>query len=121
MDVDLHQGLPDSHKNICKSTVPSRQGNLTKQDRLCCTLMLMTTPKILLISSVIPMLGMGPGLGDLALLLPRQFCAVCSRTKPGLKDMFESAAESSFHAEPFITLNNPTANLGVGIPMLVSK
>lgn len=37
----------DSH-NTCKSTVPSRQGNLTKKGRLCCTLVLITTPKTLL-------------------------------------------------------------------------
>lgn len=83
MKMDLHQELPDSHENTRRSTVPSRQGNLTKQGRLCCTLVLMTTPKILLIRGVSPMLEADPGLDDLALLLVRKFWAACSRTKPG--------------------------------------
>lgn len=46
-----------------------------KQGRLCRTLVLMTTPKILLTSGVVPMLEVGPGLDDLILLLFGQFCA----------------------------------------------
>lgn len=72
----------------------------------------MTTPEILLISSVNSMLEAGSGLDNLVLLLSRQFYAAAARPMgPGngarhrLKDMFESAAESSFHVEPFITLN----------------
>jgi len=81
--MDLHHGLPDSPKNTCKSMVPSRQAIPTEQGGLSCTLVLMTTPKILLISGVSPTLEAGAGLDDLALLLPGQFRAACSRTKPG--------------------------------------
>lgn len=77
-DMDLHQGHPDNHKNTHKSTVPSRQGNLTKKGRLCCTFVLMTTPEILLISNVSPMLETGSGLDNQVLLLSRQFCAAAA-------------------------------------------
>lgn len=52
------------------------------------------------------MLETGSGLHNLVLLLSRQFCAAAAGPSLGqARDMFESAAESSFHAEPFITLN----------------
>lgn len=71
----------------------------------------MTTPELLLIPNVSPMLESGSGLDNLVLLLSRQFCAAAAGPSlgqamgPGSRTCFESAAESSFHAEPFITLN----------------